>query len=833
MLNIILGIHLIGLVAGLYCIYAIFNKMDTEFKTGLAIAVVSCLLGVVGYIFELQAKTVSEMAMAIKMGYVGKVYTMTFALLFITKYYKTWYNQRVLAGLAFLDTVALLLILTFEKNHLFYTSLELEYGDGFYTCVLGKGSFYYAFMASGLIKISLYIIICLMQKTDKNSVERRIKVLLIAAGVVPLVCQLAYLLGFTGRYDICPLASIITYVIMSIAIMRLGLFDTLSFAKELLVERSESGVFVVDNLYRMLYANPKFLEIYPELGERYHGCYFRTAQQLLQETEKYYEYKDRCYEIQFSKIVTKNVFRGYIVWMIDITELRNHNLEILQLKDKAEAATKAKTDFLANMSHEIRTPMNAIIGMSDMALLGEKLPERERDYILQIKSAGNNLLCLINDILDFSKIESGKMELNRAEYDIRQMVYSISNLVETRIGKKNIKYLVDVSPDFPTRLYGDDIRIRQVLLNLLGNAVKFTMEGAISLKLSYRNGRLRCEVCDTGIGIRKKDMKSLFESFQQVDTRRNRSIEGSGLGLAISRQLVQLMGGNLQAESIYEVGSRFFFEILQEVVDESPCAGVQKENLREIGFCIHNEYIKIEILKILEQFHMEAISFSEPLEMAGYLKKENHWLLLERREDYEKLCEYRREDILGRIILLCGPYEAPVSREGGLPFSELKGPVSCMALADVFNETSLAEKKIGEMYPREQEMLNGSLLFVDDNEVNLMVAVGLLKSFSFDIDTARSAKEAYQKLEKKRYDIIFMDHMMPEIDGVEATHAIRAMEGEYFKNVPIIAFTANAVGGVREMFLSEGFNDFIAKPLEYEKFVEMIKHWLNAWASKK
>lgn len=826
MLNIILGIHLIGLVAGLYCIYAIFNKMDTEFKTGLAIAVVSCLLGVIGYIFELQARSAPVMAMAIKMGYVGKVYTMTFGLLFITKYYKMFYNSRVFSILTILDTAALLVILTFEKNHLFYTSFQLEYRDGFFTCVLGKGLFYYLFMLSGIIKIIFFVIICLMQQTEKGSVERRIQVLLLCAGLVPLLCQVIYLLGFTGRYDICPLASIITYVMISIAIMRLGLFDTLGFARELLVERSENAVFVVDNHYQMLYANPKFLGIYPELGGRYQGSYFGTAKKLIHGSGKYYEYRNRCYEIQFSRIVTRNVLRGFIVWMMDITDLRNHNLEILQLKDKAEAATKAKTDFLANMSHEIRTPMNAIIGMSDMALLGKNLPEREREYILQIKNAGNNLLGLINDILDFSKIESGKMELNETEYEIRQMMYSVSNLVETRIGKKDLKYLVDISPDFPTRLYGDDARIRQVLLNLLGNAIKFTVEGAVSLKLSYRDGRMYVEVCDTGIGIRKEDMDKLFESFRQVDTRRNRSIEGSGLGLAISRQLVELLGGKLRVESIYEVGSRFFFDIPQKVVDAAPCARRQQEGPCEIGFCVRNDYIKMEILKITERLHMEAVALTEPLEMAEYLKNKEHWLLVEQWEDYEKLCDCPRDGICGRLILLCGLYEAPVSRKDGLMFTALNGPVSCMALTDLFDEKNPVDEKIGEMYSEESEPLTGSLLFVDDNEVNLLVAKGLLKNFSLKVDTVKSAKEAYEMLGHEKYDIIFMDHMMPEVDGVEAAHAIRAMEGEYFKKVPIIAFTANAVSGVKEMFLSEGFNDFIAKPLEYEKFVEIIKRWL-------
>lgn len=254
----------------------------------------------------------------------------------------------------------------------------------------------------------------------------------------------------------------------------------------------------------------------------------------------------------FANVLSNIAYNKYLV--------NKANIEI-------EKAAKMKSDFLANMSHEIRTPMNAVIGMSEMALR-EDLPPVAREYINQIKVAGKSLLAIINDILDFSKIESGKMDIIPVDYEPMSLINDIANIIMTRIGEKEIELILDISPDIPFKLFGDNIRIKQILLNLLNNATKFTTKGKIVLKMDYivlsdDKVDLRASIEDTGIGIKKQDLKKLFQSFQQVDSKRNRNIEGTGLGLAISKQLLTIMGGNISVESEYGKGSKFFLIFLK------------------------------------------------------------------------------------------------------------------------------------------------------------------------------------------------------------------------------------------------------------------------------
>lgn len=274
----------------------------------------------------------------------------------------------------------------------------------------------------------------------------------------------------------------------------------------------------------------------------------------------------------------------------------------------SKLAVSQKSDFLANMSHEIRTPMNAVLGMAEMALREEMTPQAKQ-YIRQIRSSGKHLLVIINDILDFSKIESGKLDILKAEYEPLSMVNDLINIVNTRIGSKPLEFTLDLDPGIPRKLYGDSVRIHQVLLNLLNNAVKFTERGEVHLALSYEyiddeTIMLRAVVRDTGIGIKPEDMGKLFQSFQQVDSKRNRNIEGTGLGLAISKQLLKLMNGSIRVESKYNSGSVFYVELPQRVVSREPsvpCADSGKTAALLVG----NEYIRGQLCRDLRSLHVE------------------------------------------------------------------------------------------------------------------------------------------------------------------------------------------------------------------------------------
>ena len=403
-----------------------------------------------------------------------------------------------------------------------------------------------------------------------------------------------------------------------------------------------------------------------------------------------------------------------------LSDMAYTNYLSLQANEEVNHASQLKTDFLANMSHEIRTPMNAVIGMAEMALR-EELPPKARECLQQIKSSGHALLTIINDILDFSKIEAGKMDIIPEEYDSVGLFNEVANTLKYKIIDKPLKLTVDTADTLPGKLYGDSQRIRQILINLANNAIKFTNQGSVSIMVDYEklddgNIMLIVEVKDTGIGIKKADLNKIFESFQQVDSKRNRNIEGTGLGLAISKQLVSAMGGNLYAESVYGEGSTFSFGIPQKVTDWTPTTALNEQ-----------------------EYNVTAVD------------------------------------------------------DGAFDFA-----------------FTAPEAKV---------------LIVDDNEVNLMVAEGLIEPLKMQVTGATSGKEALEIIDKEHFDLIFMDHMMPEMDGVEVTRVIRRMYPDY-NDVPIIALTANAVSGTKEMFLSEGMNDFVPKPIDLKVMTNAIRTWL-------
>jgi signal transduction histidine kinase/ActR/RegA family two-component response regulator len=442
-------------------------------------------------------------------------------------------------------------------------------------------------------------------------------------------------------------------------------------------------------------------------------------QALYEQSGTIVELMHKHYEIRNAEIKDETQVKGYMISIVDVTEVVERAKQMRELKEKAEHAATVKSAFLANMSHEIRTPMNAILGMAEMALRGD-LAQEEREYIEQIQIASEGLLTIINDILDFSKMESGKMQIIDCEYAVLNMVKEVSSLVQGKVKDKGLTLSVQVDPNIPRILFGDENRVKQVLINLVNNAVKFTDEGSVTIQVDYERTEdqervlLKVAVKDTGMGIKEEDIERIFNSFEQSDTYRNRKKEGSGLGLSISKQLLLLMGGDISVESVYQQGSCFSFYVPQKIIDATPC----------------------------------------------------------------------------------GPYEESASRRSRKSeYSKFRAP-------------------------------DAKVLIVDDNLVNLKVAAGLMKPFEMQVDTAKSGRQALEKVKEKEYHLIFMDHMMPDMDGVETAHRIREMEGDYYQQVPIIALTANALSGAREMFMEEGLNDFIAKPIDMKELSDKILEWL-------
>ncbi len=485
-------------------------------------------------------------------------------------------------------------------------------------------------------------------------------------------------------------------------------------------------------------------------------------------------------------------------------------------------------------SHELRTPMNAIIGMTEMALREEMSPVA-KNYINQIKAAGKSLLTIINDILDFSKIESGKMDIVTANYEPASMINDIATIISTRIDKDDVELVLDVNPDIPKVLYGDIIRIKQVITNLANNATKFTKVGQICLKYDFEQVsedtiNLLFSVSDTGIGIKSEDIDKLFKSFQQVDSKRNRNIEGTGLGLAISKQLVKLMNGDISVESVYGEGSTFSITIPQKVIDAgASIALAENPPCHAVGF-LDNTYAQIQLKRDMHKLDIEYTDLKDGDVLSYLTENTDHlkdiYLFVPYSCFDQKLQDFVSEHPeLNTVVTVSYDTSADF---GPTNIMVVHKPLSVMSLAGIYNHEVFNQydnMSSDEYYDFTAE--TAKILIVDDNSINLTVAQGLLEPLNMQIDTALSGNAAISKISETMYDLILMDHMMPELDGIETTHIIRRFHSEY-DDVPIIALTANVIGDVKKMFIKEGMNDFVAKPIEVRMLINTIRKWLPA-----
>jgi signal transduction histidine kinase/DNA-binding response OmpR family regulator/HPt (histidine-containing phosphotransfer) domain-containing protein len=512
---------------------------------------------------------------------------------------------------------------------------------------------------------------------------------------------------------------------------------------------------------------------------------------------------------------------------------------------QSEEANRAKSQFLSTMSHEIRTPMNAIIGMGELALRADSVPKMA-EYVREIKQAGVTLLSLINDILDFSKIEAGKLEILPVSYSLASLVNDVMNIIRMRIAEKPIRLFVNVDPSLPSGLNGDEIRMRQILLNLLGNSVKYTSKGFVGLTItgeweSPGKINLRFAVSDSGIGIKTEDLGKLFSEFNQVDTRRNKGIEGTGLGLAITKRLCVSMGGDLAVKSVYGEGSTFTAIIPQGVEIRSPFAVVEDAEQKPV--LIHDQrlvYVR-SIGWTLDRLGVPWTYAAGSDDFRRVFDSGDWYFVFTGQRFHEsvvsKIAEGKRS--AGTKMRRKPNIALMMERNTEVPLPDthpLFMPALSLSLANMLNGVENPVNGFGEM-----EAFSGvtftapgaRLLVVDDISVNLQVVSGLLAPYGVEVETCLSGVRAIELVKTNTYDLIFMDHLMPDMDGVETTAQIRAMGEEYHKNVPIIALTADAVSGMKEMFLSRGFNDYLSKPIDIKKLDEILGKWLPAEKRKK
>ncbi len=722
MFYFLIALHIIGIFMVLSSLVVMFRGESTYGQKLLIYFMIAELAHNAAYTLELMAKTKEAAFLALKIEYLCASMFAILYMMFI-RYYCGLKEMKVFERTLLIGAlITVILVWTSPMHDFYYKSIGFEKGKFAYHLVLeyGPGFWFYALVSVAIpwTVVSWSLITSYIKEQDKKRKQNYF--FIIIGTILEFIVFIIYVLGFFKGYDPTPITMSYILSIMVIFIWNRKDYDLTRAAAYNVLNTLNDGVITLDQKLNILNFNVAAKEIFSDIDTNHSIGEIEEFPMsiLFEDSNKDFIFKDKHYECHINKL--KDVdgdVRGYTILFSDMTSTYEQVKNLNLMREKAEIANRAKTSFLANMSHEIRTPMNAVVGLSEL-IIEESRGRKMYDFACDIKSAALNLLSIINDILDISKVEAGKMELVYNEYYMQIFIQDVVSLVKVGASQKGLLMKVDLSEDIPSQLYGDEGRIRQILVNLLNNAIKFTKKGDVNFSISgnyvdEENYELKFVVEDTGIGIKKEDLDNIYEAFRQVDMNINRKNQGTGLGLAITKSLVQLMDGEIHAESEYGKGTKFTVIIKQKVVNKAT--------------------IK----------------------------------------------------------------EAPITREA------LQKTDKRMFICDDYN-----------------------VLVVDDNIINRRIVVKMLEEYGFNLDEADSGSAAIELSSEKQYDMILMDHMMPEMDGVEATRIIRR-DCELNKNTIIVALTANAIEGAKEMYLTNGFQDFLAKPFERIQLHDLMNHWIS------
>ena len=535
------------------------------------------------------------------------------------------------------------------------------------------------------------------------------------------------------------------------------------------------------------------------------------------------------------------ILQGYLTLFLVIYlvyRYKSSQESMLEMIDALRKSEREKDNFLANVSHEIRTPINTICGISEIMLKND-VPQELKEDMLNIQSAGRNLMSVVGDILDYSELQEGEFEILQENYYISSTIYDVINMSMAKKSEKKLELIVDCEIDMPSILIGDEQKIRRVIMNLVNNAIEFTSEGCVCIRFGYRKEEyginLIITIKDTGIGMTKESVENIFQKFSQADMGRTRKKGGIGLGLAIAQTIVNRMGGFITVKSELGKGSEFKIVIPQKVYDATPV--VELPDKKEINAVVYINMEQFRYNEIRDEYDENIQHLVKQMKIKCHICRNLQELKRgDKREDYNQifisLLEYQEDPIYfdrlaknKNVHIIIDHYDdAKVQNKN---INKIYKPFFALSISSALKNAK-AERK-GTVNQTEDHQLYAPevhILVIDDNRMNIRVVEGLLKNYGVKVSYALSGQEGIDMLASKNYDLVLLDHMMPGMDGVETFHHIRKKPDLYYKEIPIIALTANAIAGAREMFMKEGFDDFIAKPVESSVLQRTLKRHL-------
>lgn len=842
MLHIIFNlIQLAGILIPLVGCICLLKQARNRTAMYLLLANLGCLIINISYALLLQTKTHEGALISLKMEYFGNIVFYLMFGLFLWSYLgmRKFKWTRILLWLwCAMDMTFLSCIWLLDGFPLVFETLQFQPDkSSSLVLVLTTPGVLYMLRYSMMCVILLYFIIYTVVRIfSVPIVSERNNLIKLALSQAVIFASLILMLLFNFSFDIVPVFASTSILSIIISAFRDEFFGITELGQQWVFEQMEDAFIIVDEMYGYLDSNHYAKKMFPELNykrrnETVSGDMFR----LITNEEKVVQVYGKFYNKKIVEIRDKGTLSGYSMLLTDFTEQHELMERVKEEKERADAANQTKSAFVSNISHEIRTPMNAIVGMTQIMLRQDDLSKQNRDYLTNIHHSGNALLTLINDLLDLSKIESGKMELVEEEYDFMSMLSDLGMIILNRIGSKPVELLYDIDPDIPAILWGDALRIRQIIINLMNNATKFTEKGYVRLtvkvnRIQGKDMELFIAVQDTGQGIREEDLDRLFGAFQQVDTKKNHHKEGTGLGLSISRQLVELMHGTIGVTSEYGKGSEFHFTIRQQIADPQKAARITEDRQAVISGNMENSEAETLLKSLAERYGLPYVDDMKSYRQDGrplYYFTDRYCLLTEGLKRQLEECN-------AIVCVMQNPMSESDLPKGLLTMNKPLYSYNFCNLIDPRQEK--AEQKTVNpgrdhaqepaQQPKEFTAPEACILIVDDNEINRMVAEEMLKPLQLQMDTASDGRQALEMIQQKSYDLVLMDHLMPVMNGVEAVEALRKLDGAYYQKLPVIALTGNTGKDQQEEYLRAGMNDYLSKPIDMADIYRKVQKWI-------